>query len=265
MSPTPGHPHIFQTTDAFTENNPVPGSPELQIHGLNKLTLLDYPDHMACTVFTGQCNLRCPFCQNASLVLFPDSQPIITHNDFFDFLQKRRGKLEGVCVTGGEPTLCAGLPDFLARIKELGFAVKLDTNGTNPDMLARILDAGLADYAAMDIKSSPDGYANACGLKSMELAPIRASVQLLMQNRIPYEFRTTVVKELHGRDTFTAIGEWLHGASAYYLQAFEDSGELVCHFSSPGTQYHSYTRNELEAFLPLLTPHIAHTDIRGLT
>lgn len=234
------------------------------IRGWNKLTLLDYPEHMACTLFTGGCNLRCPFCQNASLVLFPDSQPEIPMEEIWKFLEKRKGVLEGVCVTGGEPTLFADLPDFLAKVQGLGFLVKLDTNGTNAEMLQEILERHLVDYVAMDIKSSPARYAEAAGIPGMDMSSIFASVNFLMHSGIPYEFRTTVMKELHDHDTFLEIARWLEGADAYYLQAFEDSGELVTNFSENPRRFSGYSNDELQAFLDILKPYFKKTGLRGI-
>lgn len=239
----------------------------MKIHGLNKLTLLDYPGHMACTVFTGCCNLRCPFCQNASLVLFPDSQPTLPEEDFFQFLRKRRGVLEGVCVTGGEPTLSADLPEFLAKIHESGYLVKLDTNGTHPALLKQVIEAGLVDYVAMDIKSSLAGYPAAVGIPGFSTAAIEKSVSLLMQGTLPYEFRTTVVRELHTEKELLSIADWLSGARAYYLQAFKDSDELVARFcpdTAPASIMSGYTKKELEDFINLLAPHFQTIGLRGI-
>ena len=236
----------------------------MKIQGFQKLTLLDYPEHIACTVFSGGCNLRCPFCQNASLVLFPDSQPGIPMEEFWAFLKKRQGVLEGVCVTGGEPTLFVDLPDFLAEIQSLGFQVKLDTNGTNSKMLQDILAQHLVHYVAMDIKSSPARYAEAAGIQDMDLSGIFESAHLLMHSGIPYEFRTSVVKELHDYGTFLAIAEWLKGADAYYLQSFEDSGELIANFGEKPQAFSAYTKEELEDFLELLEPYFKQTGLRGL-
>ena len=162
------------------------------IHGLQKLTLLDYPGKVACTVFTGGCNFRCPFCHNASLVLRPDEGEHIPEEELFALLKKRQGVLEGVCITGGEPTLAFGLETLMARIKEMGYLVKLDTNGTRPKAVKRIIDAGLADMIAMDIKNSYEKYPETCGISGYDTAPIRESIQLIMSSGIDYEFRTTV-------------------------------------------------------------------------
>jgi len=228
------------------------------IHGLQKLTLLDYPGHTACTVFTARCNWRCPFCHNASLVLHPDSQPVIDESEFFSFLEKRRGLLDGVAVTGGEPTLQKDLPEFMQRVKALGFAVKLDTNGTNPAMLRRILDGGLADYVAMDIKAGRDNYPAVTGTLRPGLAAVEESVELLRRSGVEHEFRTTVVRELHSDADFEDIGRWLTGAEHYFLQAFKDSGDIL----SEG--YGPCSREEMERFRAIVLPHIPSAQLRGV-
>ena len=230
----------------------------MRIHGLQKLTLLDYPGHTACTVFTAACNFRCPFCQNAALVLRPNAQPEIGEEEFFRFLEGRRGLLEGVCITGGEPTLHWDLPAFALRVRESGFDVKLDTNGTDPKMLESLMAAGVVNYVAMDIKSSPERYGVLAGREDLDLGPIRESAALLLEGRIPCEFRTTVVKELHRREDFEAIGAWLRGAEAYFLQGFVDSGDLI----SPGLS--ACTREEMESFRQAALPFIPNTQLRGV-
>ena len=199
----------------------------MRISGLQKLTLLDFPGHTACTVFTGGCNYRCPFCHNAELVLRPEEQPEIPEAEFFTLLEKRRGLLDGVAVTGGEPTLQPDLPEFLRRIRDLGYAVKLDTNGTRPDLLKRLMQEGLVQYVAMDIKNSPARYAETAGIADPQLERIRESAAFLMAGTVPYEFRTTVVQELHRPEDLTEIGRWLQGAERYFLQGFTDSGDLI--------------------------------------
>ena len=228
------------------------------IHGLQKLTLLDYPGHTACTVFTARCNWRCPFCHNASLVLRPEEQPVIDQEEFFSFLNRRRGLLDGVAVTGGEPTLQKDLPDFLARIKEMGFETKLDTNGTRPDMLRDILDRGLADYVAMDIKAGRPNYPSATGTLRPGLEAVEESVELLRRSGWEHEFRTTVVRELHSDEDFLDIAAWLRGEERYFLQAFRDSGDLVAGNCT------GCTREEMEHFLSIVLPAIPGAAIRGM-
>ncbi|MCR4771401.1 MAG: anaerobic ribonucleoside-triphosphate reductase activating protein [Oscillospiraceae bacterium] len=230
----------------------------MTINGLQKLTLLDFPGRTACTVFSGGCNFRCPFCHNASLVLRPASLPVVSHEELFSFLEKRRGLLDGVAVTGGEPTLQKDLPDFLGQIKKLGFAVKLDTNGTDPAMLRRIIEEGLADYAAMDVKSSPEGYAAACGITAVDLKPVLESISLLLEGRIEYEFRTTAVSGLHTPEDFDAIGRMIAGADRYFIQCFKDSGDVIADgFGAP-------SRAELDAMLAAARKHVPSACLRGV-
>ena len=230
----------------------------MRIHGLQKLTLLDYPGHTACTVFTAACNFRCPFCQNAALVLRPNAQPEIGEEEFFRFLEGRRGLLEGVCITGGEPTLHWDLPAFALRVREAGFDVKLDTNGTDPKMLESLMAAGVVNYVAMDIKSSPERYGVLAGREDLDLGPIRESAALLLEGRIPYEFRTTVVRELHGEDDLRELGVWLAGAKRYFLQSFADRATVL----RPGL--HPWGRAELEGFLALVRQYVPAAELRGV-
>lgn len=232
------------------------------LHGLNKLTLLDYPGHLACTAFVGACNFRCPFCHNAPLVLSADTCPQVSEKDFFSFLKKRRGILEGVCVTGGEPTLQKDLPDFLAKIKELGFLVKLDTNGYEPKLLESLLHSACLDMVSMDIKNCPEQYAKTAGIPAerFDIARIFASTELLRSSQIPYEFRTTVVKEFHPMECFSQIGEWLAGSSPYFLQQFVAGDQLIC---GDLRQFHAYTDAELKKAAMLLAAYLPNTRVRG--
>ncbi len=229
----------------------------MKISGLQKLTLLDFPGKMACTVFTEGCNFRCPFCHNALLVE-GDNPEFMTVEEFFGFLKKRQGVLEGVCITGGEPTLQKGLKDFIKEIKSLGYKVKLDTNGFLPGALEELLKENLLDYVAMDIKSSKEGYGKAVGIEGFNIAPIEKSVELLKNSGINFELRTTVVKELHTEREIKDIGVWLRGIDRYFLQAFSDSGNLL----SKGL--HGYTKNELESLLKLLKRDIPTAELRGI-
>lgn len=201
----------------------------MRIDGLQTLTLLDYPGKVACTVFTSGCNMRCPFCHNASLVC-GEVPPFMEKEEFFAFLKKRTGVLDGVCVTGGEPLLQEGVIPFLLEVKEKGFTTKLDTNGLLHDRLRAVVEAGAVDYVAMDIKNCKARYAETAGVPGLDLVPIEKSVQFLMEGSVDYEFRTTVVKELHNKADFDEIGQWLKGAKRYFLQSFKDSGDIL----SPG-------------------------------
>lgn len=200
----------------------------MKICGFQKTTLLDFPGHVAATVFTGGCNFRCPFCHNAGLVLDPEEQPDIPEEEVLAHLRKRRGMLEGVCITGGEPTLQPDLAGFIGKLKELGYLVKLDTNGYRPRVLQELIEAKLVDYVAMDVKASVENYPAACGCAGMDVSRIEESIAILKSGRVPYEFRTTVVDGIHTVEEFDSIGRLLEGSSAYYLQGFGESENVMC-------------------------------------
>ena len=231
----------------------------MQIHGLQKLTLLDYPGHMAATVFTGGCNFRCPYCHNSELVLRPESVPMIPEAEVFAFLKARAKMLEAVCVTGGEPTLQKDLPEFLAKVRSLGYRDKLDSNGQAPSVLAGLLQNKLVDYVAMDIKNCRERYGETIGVPNFRTDAVEASVQLLMRSGIQYEFRTTVCKELHDTESIKRIGEWIAGARHYYLQPYRESDQVM----HKGV-FHAPEREELIAWKELLAKTISAVDIRGL-
>ncbi len=225
------------------------------INGLNKTTLLDYPGRVAATIFTGGCNFRCPFCHNAGLVLHATQQERISEEEVFLFLEKRKNILKGLCITGGEPTLQPDLPDFIQRVRELSYAVKLDTNGYNPTMLAYLLDNQLLDYVAMDIKNCPNKYAQTVGADKFPggtndflSESIYESVQLLKDACIDYEFRTTVVREFHTKEDLLQIAEWIKGCPRYFLQNYEDNDHILA-ADSAETQielFHGYEKAILE-------------------
>ena len=234
----------------------------MRILGLQKLTLLDYPGQIACTVFTAGCNMRCPFCHNGGLALGEGGEEI-SIEELLAFLDSRRGRLGGVCVSGGEPTLHRDLPELLREIKSRGFAVKLDTNGTNPDMLSALIADGLVDYVAMDIKNTPEKYYETCGLNSefgirnsKLLDNVKASAGILMQGKVDFEFRTTLVRELHSAEDIRAIGEWLAGGEKYFLQTYRDEGDLLV------GGFSAYTREETEQFLAILREYIPNASAR---
>ena len=227
------------------------------IKGLQKTTLLDFPSKVACTVFTGGCNFRCPFCHNASLVLTPKDVPEIPEEEFFAFLQKRHGVLEGVCITGGEPLLQNDIIPFIERIHSMGFAVKLDTNGSFPDKLRDIIERGIIDYVAMDVKNCRDKYALTAGFNG-DVDKIFQSIEYIMSCGIPYEFRTTVVKELHTVQDIEKLAREISGARAYYLQGFVDSDDLI------GQNYTAHTEDVMRQMLAAATPHVALCQLRGI-
>ena len=229
----------------------------MKIHGLQKMTLLDFPGRVACTVFTGACDFRCPFCHNFELV--DGSAPaVMDEEELLAFLKKRRGLLDGVAVTGGEPCLHRDLINLLAQIRDLGYAVKLDTNGNHPDVLEEILRRGLADYIAMDIKNSPGKYAGTIGLSSIDLSPIRRSISLLMKSGKDYEFRTTVVSQFHEDRDFEEIGRMIQGARVYYLQAFTDRDSV------PFAGLSAPSKEELERYAGIVRPFVGQVHIRGV-
>ena len=245
----------------------------MQLHGLSKLTLLDFPGRLACTVFTGACNFRCPFCHNAPLVLAPDTCPVISEEEFFDFLSSRKGKLDGVCITGGEPTLQPDLPEFIKKIKELGFLVKLDTNGYKPEVLKALLDEKLPDMVAMDIKNCKERYAFTSGIldANFDIARVEESIILLLTSGIPHEFRTTVTAELHNTEQMKYLAAWLSElsqktlgtttfSSPYFLQNFKNSGDLVCCINN---RFHPVEDHILKDFLATLKTTIPNTKLRG--
>ena len=229
----------------------------MKLAGLQKLTLLDFPGHVACTVFTAGCNLRCPFCHNSELVLPERKPPLMDVENFFSFLSKRQGILEGVCVTGGEPLLQKDIAPFLRRIKDLGFAVKLDTNGCFPTVLRSLVEEGLVDYVAMDIKNSPARYGQTAGIPNFDLTPIKESVAFLLSGAVGYEFRTTAAAQLHDEDCFEDIGQWLQGARAYFLQEFKDSGDVLTPGLTPPTP------EQMECFRDIVRNYIPGARIRG--
>ncbi len=230
----------------------------MNIQGLQKLTLLDFPQHTACTVFTGGCNLRCPFCHNVPLVLDPTGGEAIPVADFFAFLETRSGLLDGVAVTGGEPLLQSDIADFLRGIKQRGFAVKLDTNGAFPEKLKSLIDAGLVDYIAMDVKNSPEKYALTCGVNGLSYAPFKESIEIIKTCGVDYEFRTTVVDEFHTTDDIASIGNEIKGAKRYFLQAFKDSG-ILDELSS-----HAADEKKMNAMLDAVKPKVMHAALRGM-
>ena len=230
----------------------------MNIQGLQKLTLLDYPGKVACTIFFAGCNFRCPFCHNASLVTHIDPEENIPREEVLAFLRKRAGILDGVCITGGEPLLAPDLEAFIREIKALGYEVKLDTNGSNAEKLKHLVKAGIIDYVAMDIKNSPEKYGLTIGIEGYEMSNVMQSAAFLMEGHVPYEFRTTVVREFHKREDFEAIGQWLEGADRYYLQSFVDSGDLI----QPGLR--GYTKEIMEQALEIVRQYIPAADLRGM-
>lgn len=228
----------------------------MKISGLQKLTLLDFPGKMACTVFTYGCNFRCPFCHNALLVTEQNSDSI-SEDEFFSFLKKRQGILDGVCISGGEPTLQNDLADFIRKIKALGYAVKLDTNGSRPEVLKELIKEKLLDYVAMDIKNSLQKYSLTCGCE-VDTTPITESISVIKESGIDHEFRTTTVREYHSAEDFIKIADLLEGNSKYFIQHFEDSGNLI------GENLSAFSKEEMSFFAESIRNKLPNVAIRGV-
>lgn len=230
----------------------------MKLHGFQKMTLLDYPGKVACTVFTGGCNFRCPFCHNALLVTELDEAEVYDEDEIIEFLKKRKGLLDGVAVTGGEPLISDEIIPFIRRIKDEGFAVKLDTNGSYPERLKRIVNEGLVDYVAMDIKNSKELYAETAGLPKFDISKIEESVSFLLEGNVDYEFRTTVVRQFHTVQSIAAAAEWISGAKRYFLQGFIDSGNLI----SGGMS--GVDKEDMEKMREAASQFVPNTSLRGI-
>lgn len=230
----------------------------MNFNGFQKLTLLDYPGHVACTLFTAGCNFRCPFCHNASLVTHIGDSEHYSEEFVLDYLSKRKGIIDGVCITGGEPLLHDGLKDFIKKVKDMDYLVKLDTNGYLPDRLISLVDNGLVDYVAMDIKNSKEKYILSAGIDSLDITQIEKSVSFLLENHVEYEFRTTVVNELHTLQDIESAAEWISGAQKYFLQSFTDSGDLICdNLSAVETQ-------TIKMMQEVASKYVKNVEIRGI-
>ncbi|WP_349945251.1 anaerobic ribonucleoside-triphosphate reductase activating protein [Lacrimispora sp. BS-2] len=229
----------------------------MKLCGLQKTTLLDFPGHVAATIFLGGCNFRCPFCHNSELI-GSEAKSIFSEEEILGFLNKRKGILEGVCITGGEPTLAEDLEPFIRKIRDLGYLIKLDTNGYRPEVLKSLVLKGLLDYVAMDIKAGRENYHKAAGVKGLKIKDIEESAAFLLDGTLPFEFRTTAVKGIHSLRDFADIGKWLAGCPHYYLQNYVDSDQVLC----PG--YQSFSKEELDKFLNILKPLIPNAMLRGV-
>lgn len=227
------------------------------IEGLQKTTLLDFPGLVACTVFAHGCNLRCPFCHNAGLVV-RKPENIISQEELSAFLQKRKGILDGVCLTGGEPLAQKDAIEFIEFLRSFGYKIKLDTNGFYPERLKEVIDKGLVDYIAMDIKSSPEGYPKAVGVPDIDISPALESIKLIMASGIDYEFRTTAVKGLHLVSDFERIGDMIAGAKQYFIQQFIDSGDII------ENGYSAFSGEETEKLIAAVREKVPNAKARGL-
>ena len=228
----------------------------MQIGGFQKMTMLDFPGKIACTVFTYGCNFRCPFCHNASLVT--DAPQFFSEEEILAYLKKRAGVLDGVCISGGEPLLQKDIFDFIKKVKDLGLLVKLDTNGSFPDKLKYAIDEKLVDYVAMDIKNSKEKYALTVGVENFDISPVEKSVDILMQNKVDFEFRTTLTKELHTKEDIEKIASWIKGAPKYFLQNFENTGNLI------QDGFTAHEKEVLEDFKNTVCGNFCKMEIRGI-
>ena len=229
----------------------------MKLFGLQKMTLLDFPEHVACTVFLGGCDFRCPFCHNFELVENID-QSFMEEKEFFSFLEKRKGILDGVAITGGEPCLHKELKDFIIRIRNMGYLIKLDTNGYHPELLSELIDEGLLDYVAMDVKNCLDKYGMTVGIENLDTRPIEESIKLLLSDKIDYEFRTTVVREFHEASDFEKIGKLIQGAKKYFLQQYTYRDTV------PDKTLNPPSEEELQQYLVVLAQNVPNAQIRGI-
>ncbi len=229
----------------------------MKIHGIQKMTLLDFPGKLACTLFFGGCDLRCPFCHNSDL-LDINAPALMEEEELLSFLKGRRGLLEGVCLTGGEPLMRPDLKELCGKIKDLGFLIKLDTNGFRPGALKDLIQAGLVDYVAMDIKNAPGRYGETTGRPGLDLGPLYESIEWLKTAPVDYEFRTTAVAEFHDDSSFSEIGNLIQGARRYFIQCFTDRDSVL----SPGL--HAPTREALERWAQLVRPQVKEVNLRGI-
>lgn len=230
----------------------------MKIAGIQKLTLLDYPGKVAGIIFTDRCNLRCPFCHNAALVTH-EAGDGIGEGELSEFLEKRAGLLEGMVITGGEPLIYPDVAVLMRKIKSLGYSVKLDTNGTEPELLRSIIDEGLCDYVAMDIKNSLAAYPMTVGLANIDTDRIVRSAELLMSCGIEYEFRTTVVKGIHTVESMTALAKEIAGAKKYFLQQFKNSGDLISPYGLS-----AFGADEMRTIADAVRPYVPSVELRGI-
>lgn len=230
----------------------------MNICGYQKTTLLDYPGHVAATFFTGGCNFRCPFCHNSDLITYPSSTDNISEEEIFTFLKKRKNILSGICITGGEPTLQPDLAEFIEKVRSYGYKIKLDTNGYRPEVIADLLEKNLLDYIAMDIKAGYSNYVTVSGISNLIIKKIEDSVSIIENSGIPYEFRTTVVKELHNETDFQEIADMLSPKSPYFIQSFKDSGNILISGLS------SCNNEELNKFLSIVKEKLPNSSLRGI-
>lgn len=227
-------------------------------HGFQKMTMLDFPGYVACTVFTPGCNFRCPFCHNSLLVTRMNDSEVYTEEDILSYLRKRQGVIDGICISGGEPLMHDDIFDFVKKVKELGFLVKIDTNGSFPEKLEKLIASGYIDYVAMDIKNCPEKYGQTVAISDFDFSPVRKSVKLLLQGKVAYEFRTTVVKEFHTPQDMVEIGKLINGADKYFLQHFIESEGNIQQGLTP------LCKEEMENLRNSVSGFVKNAELRGI-
>lgn len=227
-------------------------------HGFQKMTMLDFPGYVACTVFTPGCNFRCPFCHNSLLVTRMNDSEIYTEDDILSYLKKRQGVIDGICISGGEPLMHDDIFDFVKKVKELGFLVKIDTNGSFPEKLEKLIGSGNIDYVAMDIKNCPEKYAETVAIADFDIEPVRKSVQILLSGKVKYEFRTTVVKEFHTPQDMVQTGKFIQGAERYFLQHFIESEGNIQQGLTP------LCKEEMENLRLSVLGFVKNAELRGI-
>ncbi len=230
----------------------------MRIYGLTKTTLLDYPGRTACTVFAGNCNFRCIYCHNFELVLNPPQDSIIKEEDISAFLEKRKNVLQGICISGGEPTLDPGLKDFIIKVRDIGYPVKLDTNGYRPEVVEELLSEGLLDMIAMDIKTDRERYPVLTGIPGLDVKKLEESVKLIMESGIEYEFRCTVIRGFFDEKASHSVGQWLAGAERLFLQGYEESENV------PDRTLKAASKEEMERYREILSGYIKEVKLRGI-
>ncbi|MDR1590816.1 MAG: anaerobic ribonucleoside-triphosphate reductase activating protein [Puniceicoccales bacterium] len=228
----------------------------MQIGGIQRFSSIDFPGHLAAVVFTIGCNFRCPFCHNPELVI--GGANVVSEEDVFQFLSTRMRQLEGIVISGGEPTLQPDLPDFIEKVRALGFRIKLDTNGTNPRMLAELMDRRLLDFVAMDVKHVWSRYVDAAGLRLVSIENIQRSVELLLLGDVDYEFRTTVIRDFHDPADIIAMSEQVRGAKRYVVQEFIPEKTLSKDFA----QKLPFEKKTLEALVAAVAKNVKYFEIR---
>ena len=229
----------------------------MDFSGWQRLSLVDYDDNITTTLFMAGCDFRCPFCQNSDLVLHPEKAPRIPWETIRDYLSKRKGVLDAVCITGGEPTMMDDLLEKMKEIKEMGYKIKLDSNGSRPDVLQEAAFYGFVDYFAMDIKNCKEKYGLTAGVPHLNIAPIEKSVDFIMHSGVAYEFRTTIIQEFHTEEDMKKIGEWIQGAERYALQLYIDSERCIEH------GHHAVPKEEAERFLEIVKPYVKKAKLRS--